>query len=608
MAKRILWLIVMAACGGGGGFHLPMSAAELGRTHDARALALYLSQPGADPTVCDASAPGPHAVSDDGVGRVLVDALRARTVRPAVWRACVDQIFASAGRGVSGAVLDDPALEADAGARERLAALAAAYSERPPELRVPREAADALVAALRARLGRLGAAGRAGAQELIATLDLERGRWGERVVDAAFLDERAAQHDEALLARFAARLPDAGLRGEAARRVIRLRIAASPFAELRDDAAHVEELVLRAGINPVSPRLQRPMRATVDAARLALPGVRVDQQVVRQTARLGDPRGAGGLLGRIALRGALAVEVDGLTRPITLCGAARELDPTPCLLPGDVAIDSPLVWRDPDGGVHFVDDITESQAVELARNDRLALPIAIAGAPLAAIELPLAFAAHDVVVYDAATASGDGPALQVDVEQRGARLIYQITSGQTVRRAVVERAALRELTIVSRGRAGSDGSDGSAGGDGSAGSDGAAASCPSSDGGNGGDGGDGDNGADGGSGGNGGNGGTIHVTVRCDDGECQALVAALREVIRSEGGAAGSGGRGGAGGRGGHGGSAGGGTSCTDDAGHTTQLSSGFAGRSGSDGRAGSDGASGASGAPGTIEITPVKR
>lgn len=99
-----LWLVGLVACGPS--LHLPMTAAELVRAHDGRALILYLSQPSADPVVCDASSPGPHIAADDAVDRVLVEGLRDGAIRPTIWRACVERILASADRAGQTALLD----------------------------------------------------------------------------------------------------------------------------------------------------------------------------------------------------------------------------------------------------------------------------------------------------------------------------------------------------------------------------------------------------------------------------------------------------------------------------------------------------------------------
>src|SRR5262249_56594205 len=100
------------------------------------------------------------------------------------------------------------------------------------------------------------------------------------------IDQIAARGDTALLRRFADRLPAAPVRDEARRRVIRLAIAASPFDEVRADAAVVEARVLRDGINRVSLAEHPAARAALDAAKLPARNVLVRQDVLHQTAAL----------------------------------------------------------------------------------------------------------------------------------------------------------------------------------------------------------------------------------------------------------------------------------------------------------------------------------
>lgn len=90
--------------------------------------------------------------------------------------------------------------------------------------------------------------------------------------------------------------------------MIRLRIAASPYDELGSDAAHVEEMMMELGKNPVSPRLQPPSGAAVDPAKLSVRGIVVEQDVDRQIATLAAQRDpAGSRPGDpLTLRGALS--------------------------------------------------------------------------------------------------------------------------------------------------------------------------------------------------------------------------------------------------------------------------------------------------------------
>jgi hypothetical protein len=276
--QSLVGLVAVAACATS--FHAPMTAAELVRAHDASALIVYLGQPSADPAVCDAAAAGPHIVVDDAVDRTLVDALRDGKIPPPIWRACADRILASGDRAGRAHLLDEilrsypqllaaPAIEHDPAVQARLAALEGAYEARAPEIIAHPDVAAALAVDLYQQVSgpALGAFARRSANEMATTLSLERGSWGDRVIDVGLLDQLAAQHNEAALARIAARLPDAALRSEARRRVIRLRIAASPYPEVREDAAHVEAVMMELGNNPVSPRLQPPTASLPPACR-----------------------------------------------------------------------------------------------------------------------------------------------------------------------------------------------------------------------------------------------------------------------------------------------------------------------------------------------------
>ena len=121
------------------------------------------------------------------------------------------------------------------------------YIERENGVNGNAEVEDPMFADLRRALERhrLGLAATAFGQELIAIVDLEHGLWSGRPVDVPTIDALFAAHDEKTLRRFADRLPTPHLRDEARRRVVRIHIAASPFHEVRDHAAAVEEIVMK---------------------------------------------------------------------------------------------------------------------------------------------------------------------------------------------------------------------------------------------------------------------------------------------------------------------------------------------------------------------------
>jgi len=509
--------------------------------------------------------------------------------------------------------MEDSHLEFDAGAQARLDALERLYVERAPGLAArPATVANALSRLQRAVDGkRLGPAGRPRATDLVAVLQLEQGRWQGRPVDAAALDALAQAGEERTLRWAIDRLPEDVQRGEARRRVIRLHLDASPFPEVREHAAAVEEAVLATGVDAVSLADHPPVRGWLDPATATARAVVVQQRLLEQSARLlgytGDaPTPA--VIPALPIRGTLHVELVGLSLPVTVCAPPRELDVTPCLAPEAVQGSGPLVAVGADGLLHVSDAIAEDAAVALARHGpRLVESLLVAGRPVAELSWPVTFAAPADLVLSAEGAGARGPDLDVRVDARvPRRLIYAVDDGRRSYQAVVERTGpeARGFQVVSRGASGSAGLDGSSGSDGSGGADGMSASCPSFSGGDGSAGGNGGSGGDGGPGGEGGAGGDVRVTVHAAEASREAVAHALATTIRSEGGRGGGGGEGGAGGRGGRGGHGGSGATCTDSDGSSTSVSGGSDGQSGSDGARGSDGPSGSDGAPGRVTFS----
>jgi hypothetical protein len=300
--------------------------------------------------------------------------------------------------------------------------------------------------------------------------------------------------------------------------------------------------------------------------------------------------------------------VEGLSRPITLCGPPEELDPSPCLRPGEVSLDSRFVLLDRAGLLRFRDDLPAGDLSALAREPRLVVPVVVAGRTLATLDWELRFEQPEDAIFDAAGTSTDGVPLRVRLERAGRdRLVYAVSERGQRYVAVVENGRAAAFHVVSRGAAGGSGLDGNAGSDGFAGQAGSSASCPSSGGSDGSRGGDGSPGGPGSSGGSGGAGGNILVEVACRGRACDELMAIAQRSIRSVGGPGGPGGVGGRGGSGGPGGSGGAGTSCTDADGNVTSLSGGSSGSSGLDGSRGSDGLQGSDGAPGHVELRVVE-
>jgi hypothetical protein len=240
-----------------------MTATDLVRHGSGHALVAYLSQPDASASVCDHDARGPHLLALDPRGAtVLVDAFEDGRIPPDLFRRCADRLLhtkvgpplldrmGGAYRRLikSGEVEKDPRLEA------RLSALDTLYVLRPqgtdPEPDVLQEWSLALEKAVAEH--RLGPIAGRHAAELLDTFSLERNRWGGAPVTENTLDLVQNRRDEALLRRFAARLPDPDLRRQALRRVIRLHIAASVYPEVRGHTRAVEDLMMKFGRNPIA--------------------------------------------------------------------------------------------------------------------------------------------------------------------------------------------------------------------------------------------------------------------------------------------------------------------------------------------------------------------
>ena len=614
----------LGGCGVGVSFPHPMTAADLATLDSGDALVAYLAQRDASPAVCDLRSTGPHVTPfDEEMATTLVRGLDEGKVDLSLGRACIDaaleggspavaaQLVDAVGRGYQ-SLANDGALETSPSLEERLAILQAIYLERPSGKDGDPKTMDRIFEQLRRKFwgGRFGAVGSRYVNVLLGVVDLEQGRYGGRPVDLATIDGLAARGDETLLQRFADRLPAPALRVESERRLVRLRIAASPFPEVRAQAAAVEARVMQTGINRVSLTDQPAVRASLDAGKVPARNVLVRQDLLRQSATLfGYPTGGSlSVIPNLSLRAALWVAVTGLSRPITVCASARSYDPTPCLGGDDVTLENPFAASDHDGTFRFRDRASEAEVVGLTRvGDWFPLAIDVGGHPLVSFSWPIRFERPSDLVLSPSV--GRGPTLQVAVTHPDPFLyLFTVTGDGPGYRAVIEKSDLAAFHVVSRGATGAPGMDGTDGMDGTNGTDGSSASCPSMSGSDGTAGGNGGPGGDGGPGGNGGDGGDVFVQFQCGAAACSSDdVALLRRVVLSQGGPGGRGGSGGRGGRGGRGGSGGSGASCDDPStGSSSSLSGGMSGMNGSDGASGSDGPAGAPGRPGVVHIEVV--
>ena len=618
-----LAVVLLLLAGGGCGTHYPrpFTAEQMARASSGDALVHYLAQSGATATACDRRSQAAHfARSAPADFKALTDGLVDGDVTPDLWQRCAMLMLESLPEPEAAKLLEamvrghhellaKSAIETQKTEQAKLEAIHRAMMLRPrgTSPRPNKVAAD--VAALRAALrnGKLGPVGSKYGHDVIVAIDLDEGLLdGERLAVPA-LDKLFAQKDEAMLRRVAMRVPDAAMQLEARRRIVRLHIAASPLKAVREHAAEVEAVVLATGRYPIDVAKVPPTSAWIDEERVRVRGVLVRQHILEQTASLlayeGKPPGAT-IIPSINLRGSFHARVPGYDEPVTLCAPPETLDVTPCIAPVDLHPKVPVVYVDAEGLLHFVERVASRDAMRLVYNTpNLPLPFEINGRTLLTIEWPIVFERPEPLIFSGSP-SGRGPDLKVTLERRySPRIVFEVTSPTAKVVGVVEADDLASFLIASRGGAGYAGTNGSPGSTGSAGSAGMSASCPGGHGGNGGNGGSGGNGTPGGSGGPGGPGGDVFANVACSTGDCAAVGAIVKRMVRSEGGPGGPGGQGGAGGMGGPGGSGGSGASCTDSKGQSHYASGGSPGSQGSAGSRGANGSAGTPGQPGRADI-----
>ena len=586
-----------------------MTASHAAALNSGGALVAYLSQRDASAAICNARAAGPHISALDDDGRAaLVSGLVEGNIEPTLWRKCVNAIAGdgAAARSLNDAIatgyerlLRDPSIETSEALQARLKTMHQFYVERETVADGHAGVVAPLFAELREALAehRLGPFATKMGGDLIAVADLARGRWEGHAVDLAAIDWLYVAGDEARLRLFADRLPAPNLREEAERRLVRLHVAASPFPEVRGDAASVEALVMKQGTNPVSLAHHLPARGWLDAQKAPMRGVLVRQHVWEQRATLfgyvGDGSGLS-VLPELALRGALMVEAEGVSRPITLCGPPRALDPSPCIDPRDVHLDNPAAYLDAGGAFHFVDELSMPEVVKLTEmGARFKLPVLVGERLLLTPEWAFTYERPEDMVFQGA---GRGPDLAVAVNHRDpARFVFAVSDGTLSRLAVVEARDVLSFRVVSRDQSGSSGSPGSPGYSGSMGGQ-----CQS--------GGAGGAGHMGGPGRSGTDGGDLAVQIDCAGAPCDDIVPVLARVILSEGGAGGAGGPGGMGGLGGMGGSSRPSRSHTGTNGITVMDDPGCSsGSSGPSGSTGASGPSGSRGSPGSVSFSIVR-
>ncbi len=475
-------LVALAGCAEAPVFPLPMTATDLVRFGSGHALVAYLTQPAASPGVCDPEAKGPHLVTLDAGGvQALVAAFEEDRLAPDLFRRCAEHLLRTPA-GVPlldrmGATYRDLVrrsdLDRDPRLQRRLEALLALYVERPHGTDPDPERLRAWSAELEKAVAerRLGVTAARHAGELLDVFSLERNRWNGAPVTENTLDVIQNRHEEPLLRRFAARLPDPELRRQALRRIVRLHIAKSSDPAVRGHVHEVEDAVMKHGRNPVAVEKLPPLGGSLDIAHLPIDRVLVRQNVAAATAKILGARGS--VVPEVSLRGFLQVEMTGVARPVTLCGPTKDLDPAPCLDPAALEIDNRLVSVDRDGGLVFVDDARIADLLPLARSTELTVPMAVAGRKLCTLHLGAWFEKPGDMPFPG------GQNLLIDVDAHGERrLVYTISGQGFSYTAVVERPDVPSFHIESRGGAGMPGRDGARGLDGALGRPGTNAVCP----------------------------------------------------------------------------------------------------------------------------------
>ena len=132
------------------------------------------------------------------------------------------------------------------------------------------------------------------------------------------MDALAAAGNEMTLTRFAERLPDAGLREQAKRRIIRVHVALSAFDEVRTASAAVEDAVMRDGYNRVVLEDHHLVRAWFDESKAAIRNVLVRQRVWQQSATLlgyAQQRPTLSVLPELSFRGSLWADLQSILAP-----------------------------------------------------------------------------------------------------------------------------------------------------------------------------------------------------------------------------------------------------------------------------------------------------
>jgi hypothetical protein len=606
-------LLCVLTCGCAAHFALPMTANEFVRYNTGPALVAYLGQPDASPSVCDVRSQGPHLTAfTPDVQEALMEGLVEGSIQPNLWSRCVKALLKGLPEDRGASLLDAQAqmywkllhgsqLEVDPAAGERVATLQRIYLDRSEGITGHPKVLGPIIDDLREAIekNKLGPVATGFGQELLATVDVENGHWQGRDVSTGMMDDLAAAGNEMTLMRFSERLPSPELRKEASRRVVRIHISLSPFPEVRDAAAAVEERVLADGSNRIALGDHALVRAWFDPEKAPIRSVLVRESIWLRAATLlgyATDRPTLSVLPELSFRDALWAELASISRPVRLCGHKRSLDPTPCIDVADISLDNPFTYLDQACAFHFNDNVSISSIVPLAQQDDFILPVRIGGQPAISLHWGLVFERPENLAFGGSSVGRDGPAVGVRIERpHPSRFVFTASAPAGTFLAIVQASDLGQFRVESVGAQGPAGASGFAGSSGSSG-----AECQ--------DGGSGGNGSPGGDGGRGGNGGDVRAQIVCGKNDCQDTSARLQGVVLSLGGPGGPGGAGGAGGSGGSGGPGRFPTFHTNADGATVMDDPGCSpGSSGMSGSSGPDGFPGPSGWPGRVTFEWAK-
>ncbi|MGV3622567.1 MAG: hypothetical protein ACO1OB_17240 [Archangium sp.] len=601
-------LLALAASGCRHAFPLPYSASQLrvdaAEEWSGEALVHYLKQDDADPAVCDVRTEVLPR-QDETLVDPFVASLEDNELELPTWKECASRFVKTMEAEPRELFLerlahavwwllnqDDPA--------GRLQTIQDVLIKRP------REDSPALALLLERLLTRKNEKFELDVsrtfESMLTTLELGRGQLNGKPVTLDVIDET---QDERLIFRMSKRLPSLELREAARVRLVRLRIARSPWDEVKNRAAEVERSVLTTGRWPQSTAgmtlqqtTQVPLELPVELVVQQNPQAQYGKIVVKGTNARTHPN--------LKLRGVVTFDV-GWSRPLNVCAPPDELEVDPCIEARDLELNLLEVSLDEDGAIWMATALPMSRVVDLARaNEGLVMSLRLAGQLVTTLRIPIEFADPPSLRFTGAPGE-PGPALNVKAEVLSNAVIFLATAANGVSKyAVWPRTARNDFEVASAGGDGVNGIPGARGAKGAAGVAGGAATCPSMAGRSGSPGDRGGPGGDGTDGGNGGDGGPVTVEVRCaEDVDCAAGLELIRVLVHSRAGAAGEGGAAGPGGFGGNGGAGGAGASCIVN-GAMLSLENGFNGARGADGLPGKEGKDGEPGQEGTVVVKPA--